>query len=130
MLYLTEPIDEPALNAVAEFEGKKFVDVTREGLDVGADDAEKAAAAEAATTLKPFLDWAKEALGERVERVEVSTRLADSPVALELMGMYEAMGHVLARQYGGSEAHAAFFQRKKGEWEAATHSRDIVTSIR
>ena len=97
VLYLTEPIDEPALNAVAEFEGKKFVDVTREGLDVGADDAEKAAAAEAATTLKPFLDWAKEALGERVERVEVSTRLADSPVALVRGGERERGGGRRAR---------------------------------
>lgn len=46
------------------------------------------------------------------------------------MEMYEAMGHELAMQYGGSEAHAVFFQRKKGEWEATTQSRDIMTSIR
>ena len=31
VLYLTEPIDEPAINAVSEWNGKKFVDVTREG---------------------------------------------------------------------------------------------------
>lgn len=34
VLYLTEPIDEPALNSVSEYEGKKFVDVTREGLEL------------------------------------------------------------------------------------------------
>ena len=34
MLYLTEPIDEPALSSVSEYEGKKFVDVTREGLEL------------------------------------------------------------------------------------------------
>jgi len=55
---------------------------------------------------------------------------SDASAALALMEMYEGMGHELARQYGGSEAHAVFFQRKKGEWEAATQSRDIVTSIR
>ena len=34
VLYLTEPIDEPALNSISEYEGKKFVDVTREGLEL------------------------------------------------------------------------------------------------
>jgi hypothetical protein len=33
-------------------------------------------------------------------------------------------------QYGGSEAHSTFFQRQRGDWEAATQSRDFLTSIR
>lgn len=33
-------------------------------------------------------------------------------------------------QYGGSEAHSTFFQRQRGDWEAATQSRDLMTSIR
>jgi hypothetical protein len=55
---------------------------------------------------------------------------SDSSLAFQLMEMYEAMGHSLAQQYGGSEAHAGFFQKKRGEWEATTQSRDLVTSIR
>lgn len=55
---------------------------------------------------------------------------SESTIAFNLMEMYEEMGHTLAMQYGGSEAHAEFFQRKKGEWEATTQSRDLVTSIR
>ena len=39
------------------------------------------------------------------------------------MGMYEQMGNTLALQYGGSEAHSVFFDRKKGEWEATTQSK-------
>ena len=35
VLYLTEPIDEPALNNISEFGDFKFVDVTREDLDLG-----------------------------------------------------------------------------------------------
>jgi len=35
-----------------------------------------------------------------------------------------------ALQYGGSEAHSTFFQRQRGDWEAATQSRDLMTSIR
>ena len=55
---------------------------------------------------------------------------SDSSMAFNLMEMYEAMGHNLALQYGGSEAHAGFFQKKRGEWETTTQSRDLVTSIR
>ena len=38
MLYLTEPIDEVAIQNLAEYNDKKFVDVSREGIDLGADD--------------------------------------------------------------------------------------------
>ena len=41
VLYLTEPIDEPALNAVGQFSGHDFVDVTREGLELGDGEEEK-----------------------------------------------------------------------------------------
>lgn len=38
MLYLTEPIDEVAIQNLAEYDDKKFVDVSREGVDLGADE--------------------------------------------------------------------------------------------
>lgn len=38
VLYLTEPIDEVAIQNVAEYDDKKFVDVSREGIDLGTDD--------------------------------------------------------------------------------------------
>ena len=38
VLYLTEPIDEVAIQNLAEYGDKKFVDVSREGIDLGADD--------------------------------------------------------------------------------------------
>lgn len=54
----------------------------------------------------------------------------NSSLARQLMDMYEAAGHTLALQYGGSEAHSSFFQRARGGWEAATTSRDFMTSLR
>ena len=41
VLYLTEPIDEPTITTLAEFDGKKFVDVSREGLDLGEEESDK-----------------------------------------------------------------------------------------
>ncbi|KAK9823645.1 hypothetical protein WJX72_004414 [[Myrmecia] bisecta] len=73
------------------------------------------------------------ALGRQLHALGISDAPdldARSSVARQLMDMYEAMGNVLARQYGGSEAHSTFFQRERGDWEAATQSRDLLTSIR
>ncbi|KAK9847215.1 hypothetical protein WJX84_009767 [Apatococcus fuscideae] len=53
-----------------------------------------------------------------------------SSLSRQLMAIFESMGHSLARQYGGSEAHATFFQRERGNWEAATQSRDLMTTLR
>ena len=38
VLYLTEPIDEVAIQNLADYDDKKFVDVSREGIDLGTDD--------------------------------------------------------------------------------------------
>ncbi|KFM27909.1 Polyphosphoinositide phosphatase [Auxenochlorella protothecoides] len=54
----------------------------------------------------------------------------DSSAARALMDAYEAAGHAAAQQYGGSEAHASFFQRARGDGAAATTSRDLLTSLR
>ena len=38
MLYLTEPMDEVAIQKLPDYDDKKFVDVSREGIDLGTDD--------------------------------------------------------------------------------------------
>ena len=40
VLYFVEPIDEVAMQNVGEFDGKKLIDVSREGVDLGSDAAE------------------------------------------------------------------------------------------
>jgi heat shock protein beta len=109
VLYLTEPIDEAVVTNLASFDGRDLVDVTKEGLELddvlaggagegggggeegGAEEEakkkkkkEEAAAARKAAEaeLAPVTAFLKEALGERVEKVVVSSRLTDSPCAL------------------------------------------------
>jgi phosphatidylinositol 3,5-bisphosphate 5-phosphatase len=62
-----------------------------------------------------------------------------SSLAAELMGSYEAMGHALAQQYGGSEAHTGFFKqqttkltRGEDDWQTNLHlqGRDLLTSLK
>ena len=50
----------------------------------------------------------------------------DSSLSFIFMSMYEMMGNTISLQYGGSEAHSVFFDRKKGGWEATTQSKVIV----
>eukprot|EP00887_Chlorella_sp_A99_P005395 scaffold1.g5395.t1 len=66
------------------------------------------------------------ALGHQLHTLGIagSPRLdPDSSLARQLMDMYERAGHTLAQQYTSSEAHTTFFQRQRGDSEAATQSR-------
>ncbi|XP_015061610.1 phosphoinositide phosphatase SAC2-like isoform X1 [Solanum pennellii] len=52
-----------------------------------------------------------------------------SPLAQELMQIYEEMGDTLALQYGGSAAHNKIFSEMRGQWKAATRSQEIIRSV-
>jgi molecular chaperone HtpG len=69
-----------------EFEGKRFKDVSRGDLELGdlEDAASKAAIDEAVKENKKLLKRIKDALGDRVSEVKVSSRLADTPACLVL----------------------------------------------
>merc|ERR1712183_1133071 len=82
VLYMVDPIDEYAVQQLKEFEGKKLLSATKEGLDLADDDDEKKAFEEAKTKTEPLCKLMKEVLGEKVEKVVVSNRLADSPCVL------------------------------------------------
>jgi len=84
VLYLTEAVDEYAISAIPEFEGKKFQNVAKEGFSI---DGETKAAKERKDALKeqfePLTKWlGEEALKDHILRAEVSERLDQSPCAL------------------------------------------------
>merc|ERR1711872_320536 len=84
VIYLTEAVDEYAISALPEFEGKKFQNVVKEGFSIDGDtDAAKARKAEIAEKFEPLTKWlGDEALKDHILRAEVSERLVDSPCAL------------------------------------------------
>merc|ERR1712029_850840 len=84
VLYLTEAVDEYAISAIPEFEGKKFQNVAKEGFSI---DGDTKAAKERKDALKeqfePLTKWmGEEALKDHILRAEVSERLDASPCAL------------------------------------------------
>ncbi len=83
VLLLGRRIDAWVMDHLQEFEGKKFKDATRGDLelgDLGGEDKQKAEAQLKESA--PLLKRMKDALGERVEDVRVSTRLKDSAAVL------------------------------------------------
>lgn len=84
VLLLADRVDEWMMGHVREFEGKRFKDVARGDLELGAleTEADKAAVEQALKGSKKLLKRIKDALGERVEEVKVSARLTDTPACL------------------------------------------------
>jgi molecular chaperone HtpG len=86
VLFLTDPVDEWAVQSIASFEGKKLVSAMRADLPLDRSDEEKREKERMTTALEPLLKKLKELLGTRVRDVKVSERLTDSPCCLVLPG--------------------------------------------
>ncbi|RKP39033.1 heat shock protein 90 [Dimargaris cristalligena] len=82
VLYLVDPIDEYAVQQLKEYDGKKLMSVTKEGLELEEDDEEKKKREEEEKSFDDLCKQMKEILGDRVEKVCVSNRIADSPCVL------------------------------------------------
>merc|ERR1712093_817127 len=82
VLYLTDPIDEYCIQQLKEFDGKKLLCCTKEGLDLGLTDEEKKEAEEEKALYEGLCKKVKEILGSEVEKVVVSDRMVDSPCTL------------------------------------------------
>ncbi|GAB2220627.1 hypothetical protein Droror1_Dr00008289 [Drosera rotundifolia] len=80
VLYLIDPIDEVAVGNLQTYKEKKFVDISKEDLELGDEDEVK----ERETKQEYILlcDWIKQQLGEKVAKVQVSNRLSSSPCVL------------------------------------------------
>merc|ERR1719484_189942 len=81
VLYMVDPVDEYAVQQLKEFDGKKLKSTTKEGLDIE-DEDEKKKLEELKAEFEPLTKLMKEVLGDKVEKVLVSSRMADSPCVL------------------------------------------------
>merc|ERR1712160_24444 len=82
VLYLTDPIDEYMVQQLKEYEGKKLVSVTKEGLDFDESEDEKKKKEEEKARFEPLCKLMKDVLGDKVEKVQVSSRIDESPCVL------------------------------------------------
>merc|ERR1711937_441536 len=83
VLYMTEPIDEYAVQQLKEYDGKKLTAVTKEGLKLPEDEEEKKKFEEDTAKFAKFCEVVKDVLGSsKVEKVVVSNRLSTSPCCI------------------------------------------------
>jgi len=84
VLLLTEAVDEYAISALPEFEGKKFQNVAKEGFNIDGDtDAAKQRKEATKERFDPLIKWlGEDALKDQILRAEVSERLSGSPCIL------------------------------------------------
>jgi len=115
VLYMTDPIDEYAIQQMKEFEGKKLISATKEGLDMEQDDDEKKAFEEAKAKTEGLCKLVKEVLDDKVEKVTVSSRLADSPCCLVTgeYGWSANMERIMKAQALRDSTQSAYMASKK-----------------
>merc|ERR1719310_378487 len=94
VLMLPDHLDEPCLQKLADYEGKKFVSIQKADVKLDESEEEKKRFSKLKEMYKPLTDWWKETLteltekgamkdaGVKIEKVEVSKRLTDSPVVV------------------------------------------------
>jgi molecular chaperone HtpG len=86
VLLLAERIDEWVMGQIDDFEGKKLKDAARGDLELGGleTEEEKKHHEDELKESEGLLKRVKDAVGDRIEAVRVSTRLTDSPACLAL----------------------------------------------
>merc|ERR1712072_416100 len=94
VLKLSDHLDEPCVQKLADYEGKKFVSIQKADVKLDETEEEKKRFTKLKDMYKPLTDWWKEKLtdftekgamkdaGVKVEKVEISKRLTDSPVVV------------------------------------------------
>jgi molecular chaperone HtpG len=82
VLYMVDPIDEYAVQQLKEYDGKKLVCITKEGLELPEDEEEKKKREELVSQFEDLCKVIKEILDKKVEKVVVSNRLVDSPCCI------------------------------------------------
>merc|ERR1711988_1160486 len=82
VLFMTDPIDEYAVQQLKEFEGKKLVCATKEGLKLAETEEEKKSFEELKASTEGLCKLMKEILDDKVEKVVVSNRLEQAPCCL------------------------------------------------
>jgi len=82
VLFMVDPIDEYAVQQLKEYDGKKLVSCTKEGLELDETEEEKKQKEEVKAQYENLCTLIKDILGDKIEKCIVSDRVVDSPCVL------------------------------------------------
>ena len=105
VLYLTEDIDEFALQMLRTYDEKEFLNVCEENLDLASEDEKKKIKAENDASAEMF-GFMKESIGDNVSKVRFTNTLQNHPVSLSSEGNVSmGMEKVLNKMPGTEDQH-------------------------
>ncbi|XP_058085441.1 heat shock protein 83-like [Magnolia sinica] len=116
VLFMVDAIDEYAVGQLKEYDGKKLVSATKEGLKLDEEtDEEKKKKEEKKAAFEGLCKTMKEILGDKVEKVVVSDRIVDSPCCLVTgeYGWTANMERIMKAQALRDNSMSAYMSSKK-----------------
>ena len=128
VIFMVDSIDEYAVQKLTEYEGKKLISVTKEGLKLNETDIEKDKFTKEVKETEDICKFIKNVLSDNIEKVIPSNRLADSPCCL-VTGQYgwsANMERIMKAQALSSNTQTGMYPKKTME---INPSHPIIKSL-
>jgi heat shock protein beta len=119
ILYLTDPVDQYCLQSLPEYEGKKFQNVAKDGLELDKSNIKQEEQKKQLEKIyQPLLLWLKDKLNDKISDAKISDRLVQTPMALVASqwgydGSMERIARAQAYQKSGGDSTSNYYLNQK-----------------